>query len=109
MSSRGDKELVDDMKAAIASIFEYTDGLNYEAFLADNRTKDAVVRNLEVLGESSKNVSKPFKQRHSQIPWKNLAMVRDRLIHHYFGVNYEIVWTIISDRLPEVLEKLEKL
>lgn len=54
MSSRGDEELVEDMKAAIASILEYTQGLSYEEFLADNRTKDAVVRNLEILGESSK-------------------------------------------------------
>lgn len=109
MSSRGDKELIEDMKTAIASILEYTQGLSYEEFLADNRTKDAVVRNLEVLGESSKNVSETFRRKHPQIPWKNLARVRDRLIHHYFGVNYEIVWTIINDRLPEVLSKLESL
>lgn len=109
MSSRGDKELVEDMKAAIASILEYIRGLSYEEFLADNRTKDAVVRNLEILGESSKNASEQFRRNHPEIPWKNLARVRDRLVHHYFGINYEIVWTIISERLPEVLSELESI
>ncbi|MBI3587934.1 DUF86 domain-containing protein [Candidatus Micrarchaeota archaeon] len=96
------------MKAAIASILEYTRGIDYSEFLADNKTKDAVVRNLQVLGESSKGVSEGFRRKHPQVPWKNLAMVRDRLVHHYFGVNYEIVWEITRERLPKVLLELEK-
>lgn len=109
MSERGDLELIGDMKAAIYSILEYTKGIVYSEFLADNKTKDAVVRNFQVLGESSKGVSEGFRRKHPQIPWKNLAKVRDRLVHHYFGVNYEIVWAITRGRLPRVLRELEKL
>jgi len=109
MSDRGDSEFVGDMLIAITSILEYTEGITYADFLDDNKTKDAVIRNFQVLGESAKGVSEGFRCKHPQIPWKNLARVRDRLVHQYFGVNYEIIWAITKDRLPEVLRELKKL
>jgi uncharacterized protein with HEPN domain len=68
-----------------------------------------VVRNLEIIGEAVKNISKELKKKFFQIPWKELAGLRDRLIHKYFGVNYEVVWTIIRDELPEISLKIDKI
>jgi len=104
MSRRSDAELLEDIKSAIENITEYTAGMSYEGFIEDRKTQDAVTRNLEIIGEAAKNVSGPFKSKHARIPWKNLAAVRDKLIHNYFGVNYEVVWEILDKHLPEVLE-----
>lgn len=78
------------------------------SFMRDIRTQDAVVRNLEIIGEATKNISNDFREEHQQIPWRKLAGVRDRLIHHYFGVNYDIVWVIAKEELPEIYRKLKK-
>ncbi len=83
--------------------------MNYEQFLNDKRTQDAVVRNLEVIGEAAKNISKQLKNKFPQIPWKDLAGIRDKLIHHYFGVNFDIVWNTANEELPEVLSQLKRI
>jgi len=108
MSKRTDDELLQDIRIAIENILEYTASMDYEAFLEDRKTQDAVTHNLEIMGEAAKNISGAFKSRHGNVPWKSLAAVRDKLIHHYFGVNYEIVWEIITNRLQEVLELLKE-
>jgi uncharacterized protein with HEPN domain len=77
--------------------------------LADNKTQDAVIRNLEVMGEAARNISADLKGRFSDLPWREMSAVRNRLIHHYFGINNEIVWQIIEHDLPELLPELEKL
>jgi uncharacterized protein with HEPN domain len=77
--------------------------------LEDKKTQDAVVRNLEIIGEAEKNISEELKGKFPQIRWKELAGVRDKLIHHYFGVNFDIVWNIIQDELPDVLSQLEEI
>ena len=68
-----------------------------------------MVRNLEIIGEAVKNISKELKKKFYQIPWKELAGLRDRLIHKYFGVNYEVVWTIVKDELPKIYLKIDKI
>lgn len=109
MSERGDAEFLGDIKEAAARIEIYIEEMNYEQFLEDIKTQDAVVRNLEIIGEAAKNISDDFKERYPQIVWKKLAGVRDRLIHHYFGVNYDIVWVIVEKELPEVILQIEML
>jgi uncharacterized protein with HEPN domain len=71
------------------------------AFHADDRTQDAVIRNLEVIGEAVKNLSPDLRQRHAQIEWTKIAGMRDKLIHHYFGVKLDIVWETVTQVLPE--------
>lgn len=109
MSKRKDIELLGDIGEAIKRIEEYVGNLNHRDFLEDLKTQDAVVRNLEIIGEAVKNISKELKKRFYEIPWKELAGIRDRLIHKYFGVNYEIIWTIIKEELPEISLKIEKI
>ena len=109
MSKRADFELACDIQEAIRRIDAYIKNLSYEKFLKDGKTQDAVVRNLEIIGEAVKNLTINLKKKHPEIPWKELAAVRDRLIHHYFGVNFDIVWTIAKDELPGLADKISKI
>lgn len=109
MSKRGDLECLTDIREAIARIEQYTAGLDYQAFLADTKTQDAVVRNLEILGEAAKNLSADFRKKHKNIEWKSIAGTRDRLVHDYFGVNWDIVWNVIAEKLRPLRNQIEIL
>lgn len=109
MSKRTDSEFLADIKEAVLRINAYTGNLTYEQFLRDKKTQDAVVRNLEIVGEAAKNISEELKGKYPQVPWKDLSGVRDKLIHHYFGVNFDVVWDIVKEELPEVLSQLEEI
>ena len=109
MSKRGDLELVGDIKEAVRRINSYIKKTNYSKFLKDTKTQDAVVRNLEIIGEAVKNISKDLKKEYPKIQWRKLAGVRDRLIHNYFGVNYDVVWVIAKEELPEIILQIEEL
>lgn len=99
---RGDKDHLADIQEALEKIQRYIEGYTFEQFVQDSKTQDAVIRNLEIIGEAAKMVSAPLKKRYPEIPWKAMAGVRDRLIHHYFGIDYETVWRIITRELPEI-------
>ena len=88
---------------------KYTIRINYNTFLKDIKTQDAVLRNLEIIGEAAKNVSESIKKKYPDIPWKEIAGTRDRLIHDYFGVNLDIVWGIIKDDLDLVYKKIKSI
>lgn len=106
MSERVDGDWLDGILEAMQRIALYIDGLDYSSFLDDTKTQDAVIRNLEVIGEASKNLSPQFRLATPEIPWKNLAGMRDRLIHRYFGVNLDIVWQAASVELPALAKAL---
>jgi len=93
---------------AIASVKKYCCGKDKKGFLADEMLKDAVVRKLEVIGEASKKLSKEFKARTASAPWPAIAGMRDRLIHGYAGVDYEIVWKAVDGDLPALESALKK-
>ncbi len=78
-------------------------------FLADTRTQDAVVRNLEIIGEATKKISVGLRNRYPSVPWKEIARTRDRLIHHYFGVDIEVVWKISIDELSDLTLQITKI
>ena len=108
MSKRGDIEFLNDIDEAIRRIEFYTLDTDYENFLEDIKTQDAVIRNLEIIGEAAKNITDELKEKHPQILWKDVAGIRDTLIHHYFGVNLEIVWTIIDEDLPQLRKEIRQ-
>ncbi len=92
---------------AIACIRDYTsDGES--AFFADRKTQDAVIRNLEIIGEAVKQLSPELTARHPGIPWKDVAGMRDQLIHHYFGVNLKLVWGVVANRLEALHEAVSR-
>jgi len=75
-------------------------------FLADETLKRAVIRSLEIIGEATKKIPTDFKVKWSTIKWKNMAGMRDRLIHDYMGVNYSIVWDVVKNKIPELYEQI---
>ena len=109
MSRRDNHLLILDMLDAAYRIQTYTEGLDFEEFVNDQKTRDAVVPNFEIIGEASTRIHPDFQIEHSEIPWKHLRGYRNRLIHEYFGVDYQIVWEIIQHELGELLDQLEEL
>lgn len=106
-SRRRDRDYIADIQEAIQRILAYTQDMSWDTFLHDDRTQDAVVRNIEVIGEATKNLSGTLRKRYPHLPWKDMAGARDRLIHHYFGINNEIVWQIVQQDLPALLPKIQ--
>lgn len=109
MSERTDRDFLADIQESIRRIGAYTIGMTYEAFLMDIKTQDAVIRNLGIIGEAAKNLSEDLRTRYPEVPWRSMAGVRDRLIHHYFGVNLDIVWQIATAELAGVAAQLDKI
>ena len=109
MSERGKIELLEDILYSIRRILEYTDGMDYDKFSKSQITQDAVVRNFEILGEATKKLPASFKAQYPEVAWSKVARFRDKLIHHYSGVNYDIVWEIIEESLPELLEQIKRI
>jgi uncharacterized protein with HEPN domain len=83
--------------------------LTLEQLLGDQTRQKAFIRSLEVIGEASKNISPAFKEKNRTIEWKELAGLRDKLIHFYFGVDWNIVWDVIKHKIPELENKINKL
>ena len=109
MSRRSSNLLLLDMKEAAEKILKYTKGLSFEDFLTDDKTIDAVVRNFEIIGEASLRIDEDFRLENPQIEWKKLRGFRNRIVHDYFGIDYEIVWSILSEDLEELVFQLEQL
>ena len=103
---RRDSDYLADLHEAVRRIVAYTAELSYEQFLSDLKTQDAVIRNLQVMGEAAKKLSPVVRRAHPGIPWKQMAGMRDRIVHEYFGVNYDIVWTVARDELPSLLPQI---
>ena len=100
--------LLDMMEAAV-KILKYTQGLTFEDFLADDKTIDAVVRNFEIIGEASLRIDEDFRLENPQIEWKKLSGFRNRIVHDYFGIDYEIVWSILTQDVEELVFQLDQL
>jgi len=79
------------------------------AFLSDSKTQDAVIRNLEIIGEAVKSLSVDLKNANADIPWKRIAGMRDQLIHGYFGVSIDLVWGVVANEIPALRTKVEQL
>ncbi len=98
---------LDDILEAIKNIEEYTKGLTFKGFGEDRKAVDAVIRNFEILGEATKHIPEKIRKKCPKIPWRDMAGMRDRIIHEYFGVNLKVVWKTIKERLPEVRHLIE--
>jgi len=106
---RRDKDFIGDIQEAMEAVAGYTRGLTYKTFLEDRKTQDAVVRNFEVMGEAAKNISSAFRGKYPDVPWKEIAGLRDKLIHFYFGIDYKIIWNITRKSLPNLRKQIKTI
>ena len=106
MSKRNDKLLILDILDCIAKIQRYTKGYTLREFTRDTKTIDAVVRNIEIIGEASKHLSRKIKSR-IDLPWKQVIGMRNIIVHEYFGVDVKIVWKIVNSQLDELKDLFE--
>jgi uncharacterized protein with HEPN domain len=106
---RRDRDFLRDVQEAMERISLYMKGLTYPKFLEDKKTQDAVVRNFEIIGEASKNITSTFKSEHPDVPWKKLAGLRDKLIHFYFGIDFKIVWNIARKEIPTLRRQVKTI
>ena len=96
-----------DINKAINSINNFIEGMNIEQFKSDDKTSSAVIRKFEIIGEATKNLPNNIKDKYPQIPWKDIAGMRDKLIHAYSEVDLNLVWKTIQKRLPELQSFLD--
>lgn len=99
----------DDILEAIIKIEEYSGSLSFDKFIVNTQTMDAVIRNLEIIGEAVRHLPKIFKDKYANIPWKEISGMRDKLIHEYFGVDEQVLWKTIRDDLPLLKSKIREI
>lgn len=109
MSKRDVKLLLQDIQECAQKIQKYTLRYSFDDFIADDKTVDAVIRNFEIIGEASSNIEQDFKTNNPQISWTDMKNLRNRMIHDYTGVDYEIVWEIITKYLNELKFQIDNL
>jgi len=103
---RAYKAYLKDILDAIRKIEKYTKAISFDDFVVDELIKDGVVRNLEVIGEAVKNIPEDIKDKKPEVEWKKIAGLRDILIHNYFGIDEDIVWDAVKNKLPGLKEKI---
>ena len=94
---------------SISNIEEFSKDLSKEQLLKDKKTQSAIIRQIEIIGEAVKNLPKSFTSKNPQVEWASIARTRDKLIHHYFGVNLETIWDIIWNELPKLRKDIQEI
>lgn len=101
--------LIEDIIDSGYKILEYTAKLSFDDFTKDSKTIDAVIRNFEIIGEAANRLPGEFKRKHAEIDWHRIRGFRNRIVHDYFGIDYEIVWEIKTSFLPGMITRLQTL
>lgn len=109
MSKREPKFLLEDILECAEKIKQYTKAMTYEEFTEDSKTIDAVIRNLEVIGEAANRLPEEIRDTAANIDWHKIRGLRNRIAHHYFGLNYEIIWTATKDDLTDLIREIQTL
>jgi uncharacterized protein with HEPN domain len=109
MSERSAELLLEDMLESCDRILEYTKELSFEDFRKNYLVVDAVVRNFTIIGEAAGRNPDEFKVKHNEIEWDRIRGFRNRIVHDYFGIDYQIVWLIIENNIPELRDLIKKI
>lgn len=106
--SRNQESLI-DMTEAIKLIFQYVEGIDSEALATNIEKQDAILRRITIIGEATKRLSRDFRNQHPNVPWKEIAGMRDVITHEYDEIDLDEVWTVINENLPQLMKYIEPL
>ena len=109
MSPRNWKFRLEDIVDSIELIFEYAEDVDYNSWKKDRKTIDAIIRNLEIIGEAAAHIPEDIQKQYPDIPWHQMKGIRNMLIHEYFGVDIEVLWRTVQDDLPILHKKIQKI
>ena len=109
MKGRNYKLFVEDILIALAKIERYIEDLNYDSFVKNEMVIDAVIRNLEIIGEASRNIPDDVKDRHGALPWGRMIALRNIAAHEYFRIDLAIIWEIITENLPDTKPEIQEI
>lgn len=104
--SRDYRLFLSDISDSCHKIQRYTKGMNQEEFIANDMTFDAVMRNLEIIGEAMRHIPEEVRLRHPEVAWRTIVAFRNVVIHEYFGIDEDIVWDVIENKIPELLKQI---
>lgn len=107
--SRNQRLFLQDIIEACEKILRYTSGMDFEAFIQNDMVYDAVLRNLEIIGEAAKKMPAEIRERHSQVAWRAMAGLRDILAHAYFAVDDATLWDIVQNKVPMLLSQVNEI
>ena len=107
--SKSEIEYIKHILGEINYLLDSSKDCSEEKFMRDATLQRAFARSLEIIGEAAKSLSNEFRKNNPEVDWKSMAGMRDRLIHHYFGVDYEIVWDVVKNEIPKLKDQLEKI
>ncbi|MBT3583176.1 DUF86 domain-containing protein [Candidatus Woesearchaeota archaeon] len=109
MNEDRDRIFLEHILDSIRAISEFSINLTEEELNTNRMKQNAIVREIEIIGEAIKNISQTLKEKHPEIPWRKITGTRDKIVHHYFGMNLEIVWNIIINGIPLLEKQIESV
>ena len=109
MKTRDLRDYLHDILDSVNDVESFIDDMSFEEFVKDRKTKNAVVRSIEIIGEASKKLPAPLREKYAELPWKEIIGMRDKLIHGYSGVDYETVWKTTKENLPLLKKVIQKM
>ena len=109
MREKNDKAFVEHILDSINAIEEFSKDITKNQLRANRLRQSAIVREIEIIGEAAKNISAGLKNKHAEVEWKNIIGTRDKMIHHYFGVDLNIVWDIVRNDIPRLKKQIKNI
>ncbi len=109
MKTRDFMDYLQDILVAVNDIDSFVGNMTYDEFIKDRKTLNAVVRSIEIIGEASKNIPDPIKEKYKELPWKQMAGMRDKLIHGYFGIDTETIYKAAQTNIPQLKAPIKKM
>lgn len=103
------RDYIQDILNSIDKAINFVGNMSYEQFIEDDKTIFAVTRAIEIIGEAVKNIPDEVKLKHPEIPWREIAGTRDKMAHEYFGVDLEIIWNVVKERISPMKERFKKI